>query len=92
MKAVAGENRYIDGLVQERRNPIANTMGLCFSCTNPSMCDSSGPCESHNLDDYQRRMPGVRSHMNDVMMGGMKAFEPWSYHLCCVGIRDNQYC
>ena len=26
----------VDGLVQERRNPIANTLELSFSCTNPS--------------------------------------------------------
>ena len=27
---------YIDGLVQERRNSIANALELRFSCTNPS--------------------------------------------------------
>ena len=28
---------YIDGLVQERRNSIANALELHLSCTNPSM-------------------------------------------------------
>ena len=28
---------YVDGLVQERRNSIANALGLRLSCTNPSM-------------------------------------------------------
>ena len=31
-------NAYIDGLVQEKRNSIANTLVLRFSCTNPSIC------------------------------------------------------
>ena len=30
----------IDGLVQERRNSIANALELCLSCTNPSRCQS----------------------------------------------------
>ena len=29
---------YIDVLVQERRNSIANALELHFSCTNPSIC------------------------------------------------------
>ena len=28
---------YVDGLVQERRNSIANALELCLSCTNPSI-------------------------------------------------------
>ena len=28
---------YVDGLVQERRNSIANALELGLSCTNPSM-------------------------------------------------------
>ena len=28
---------YIDGLVQERRNPIANVLELHHSCTDPSI-------------------------------------------------------
>ena len=28
----------INGLVQERRNSIANTLELRLSCTNPSIC------------------------------------------------------
>ena len=32
---------YIDGLVQERRNSIADAMELRLSCTNPSMCDTN---------------------------------------------------
>ena len=29
---------HFDGLVHERRNSIANTLELRFSCTNPSIC------------------------------------------------------
>ena len=29
---------YMDGFVQERRNSIANALGLRLSCTNPSIC------------------------------------------------------
>ena len=29
---------YIDGLVQERCNSIANALEFCLSCTNPSTC------------------------------------------------------
>ena len=29
---------WFDGLVQERRNSIANAMELRLSCTNPSIC------------------------------------------------------
>ena len=32
--------QHIDGLMQERRNPIANTLELRLSCTNPSICAS----------------------------------------------------
>ena len=43
---------YIDGLVQERRNSIANTLELRLSCTNPSiylfgMVDVIGHCDFH---------------------------------------------
>ena len=31
---------YIDGLEQERNNPIANALELRLSCTNPSICTS----------------------------------------------------
>ena len=31
------DSLYIDGLVQERRNSIANALELCLSCTNPSI-------------------------------------------------------
>ena len=32
-----GKNYHLDGLMQERRNSIANTLELCLSCTNPSL-------------------------------------------------------
>ena len=32
------DSPHIDGLVQERRNSIANTLELRLSCTNPSIC------------------------------------------------------
>ena len=34
---MASFNVYIDGLVQERRNSIANALELHLSCTNPSI-------------------------------------------------------
>ena len=33
-----GNSPYVNGLVQERRNSIANALELRLSCTNPSMC------------------------------------------------------
>ena len=33
---------YIDGLVKERRNSIANALELRLSCTNPSTCPCGG--------------------------------------------------
>ena len=33
-----GKLQELDGLVQERRNSIANALELCLSCTNPSNC------------------------------------------------------
>ena len=35
---------YVDGLVQERRNSIANTLVLRLSCTNPLMYGARSPC------------------------------------------------
>ena len=32
------KREYIDRLMQERGNSIANALELCFSCTNPSIC------------------------------------------------------
>ena len=32
------QRKYIDGLVQERRNSIANALELRLSCTNPLIC------------------------------------------------------
>ena len=31
-------NQYIDGLMQERHNSIANALELCLSGTNPLTC------------------------------------------------------
>ena len=36
---------YFDGLVQERRNSIANALELRLSCTNPSIYEMQ-PCAS----------------------------------------------
>ena len=35
---------YINGLVQERRNSIANAQELILSCTSPSICSTKFPC------------------------------------------------
>ena len=44
--------RYIDGLVQERRNSIANALELRLSCTNPSiLCSSILLLWRHNEHD-----------------------------------------
>ena len=37
MDTDAWNKEYIDGLVQERHNSIANALELCLSCTNPSI-------------------------------------------------------
>ena len=31
------QDNYLDELVQERHNSIANALELCLSCTNPSI-------------------------------------------------------
>ena len=36
----SNHGEYIDGLVQERRNFIANALELCLSCTNPSIWEN----------------------------------------------------
>ena len=41
----------MDGLVQKRRNSIANTLELRLSCTNPSICEKLS--ESEWLAEYQ---------------------------------------
>ena len=33
------EIEHLDGLIQERRNSIANALELRLSCTNPSICN-----------------------------------------------------
>ena len=33
---------YIDGLVQKKRNSIANPLELCLSCTNPMVLYTYG--------------------------------------------------
>ena len=35
---------YINGLMQERRNSIANALELLLSCTNPSIWSIAEPC------------------------------------------------
>ena len=38
------KRKHVDGLVQERRNFIANTLELRLSCTNPSIYGCQGIC------------------------------------------------
>ena len=45
-------SRHIDGLVQERRNSIANALELCLSCTNPSIY---GAREDQTITTYSTR-------------------------------------
>ena len=40
---------HIDGLMQERRNSIANALGLRLSCTNPSIWSMQIGKDSHAL-------------------------------------------
>ena len=40
---------HIDGLVQERRNSIADALELCLSCTNPSICNVHITLQPSNL-------------------------------------------
>ena len=37
-------NAYIDGLLQDCSNSIANAMELLQSCTKPSICGTRGRC------------------------------------------------
>ena len=52
---------HIDGLVQERRNSIANALELRLSCTNPSIWSNSG--------DFQMNKPSARSHVLHTLWG-----------------------
>ena len=46
-------NYHIDGLMQERSNSSALAMGLCLSCTKPSIC--------HNMPELERNRPDASS-------------------------------
>ena len=48
---------HVDGLIQERRNSIANALELCLSCTYPSM-PSSDTMVSYTITWYS----GIISH------------------------------
>ena len=41
--------KYIDGLVQERRNSSANALQLCLSCTNSSIWNPTYAAVSQDL-------------------------------------------
>ena len=43
--------RYIDGLVQQRRNSIANTLELRISCINSTICTEHVDV-SPDMNDY----------------------------------------
>ena len=53
------EQRNINGLVQERRNSMANALDLRLSCTNPSIC-CAGIIKQR-----------VYTHYIDIIMGAM---------------------
>ena len=42
--------QYIDGLVQERRNSIANALELSLSCINPSILSYPTSCSGTSLN------------------------------------------
>ena len=58
---------YINGLVQERRNSIANALELRLSCTNPSISCFSGPVQCW-------KFPQVRQSEADNFGGGPGSF------------------
>ena len=45
----------VDGLVQERRNSIANAQELRLSCTNPSKCDASSKSDPYDNEKSHTR-------------------------------------
>ena len=42
---------YIDGLVQEKRNSIANALELRLSCTNPSLLETHANLKKNISDN-----------------------------------------
>ena len=52
---------HFDGLVQERRNSIANALELCLSCTNPSILRMSRALVQKAITGFSIRSPKSRS-------------------------------
>ena len=59
-------NLHIDGLMQERRNSIANALELRLSCTNPSRCAKLAWCTTDATAAFARCATMYRRHVVDV--------------------------
>ena len=74
---------HIDGLVEERRNSIANALELRLSCTNPSIFDVVThlfydewhfSCDLYNIDggDWDDDAQGHHEDNDDVVLAWTK--------------------
>ena len=50
------DHTHIDGLVQERRNSIANALELRLSCTNPSIFEFCDKVSHNALPDIAKQI------------------------------------
>ena len=71
------ETRYhFDGLVQERRNSIANALGLRLSCANPSIYDLFNSRWNSFRIRYSLRYPATGLHVIAIRFGWNNGWSP----------------
>ena len=59
---------YIDGLVQERRNSIANALELRLSCTNPSICVRGWTLGYHRNQQVEDILACLKNSRNHIVI------------------------
>ena len=59
----------IDGLAQDRHNSIANTLDLCLSCTNPSICSANSYFTLHIYSTLELIKWKLITHASSIFSG-----------------------
>ena len=72
--------RHIDGLMQERRNSIANTLELCLSCTNPSILPCDVAFTKKQPYSAQERASFIFS--KSFLLTPWRSVETWYQQVC----------